>query len=1039
MRQFMQSKPLSITMLKRYRFDKATIKHTVSLLSGLLLMMGITVSAKTAVLTQLEGPSDGQPVSGIGIIRGWAFSDLAGVQIDQVTLSIDGKEITAIPCCSTRKDVLNAFPQFPEANTGNSGYGLTFNYGNLSPGTHTLTVAIQDSSGAQVSRTHTFTVIKPGNSAFIDQISLDNATATREGQDIVISNLQIRDKSSQQVQSVTSRLRWFQNTQALEMVAAEATAAVGSGRFLAHSRRAQPQAGVTNTQAASLESPLDGDTVSGIAIIRGWAIAPAGHTIERVQLFIDGEALDTIPCCSRRGDVAASFPDQPNAGNSGFGVTFNYGDLSAGVHTLKVDIEDSAGTLSTFTRGIIVRQPGDYFFLDTLDFSNATTRVSGGQLIIDNAVAQDRATGETAVRSLRYQWHEPNQAFVLAEESIAEVTVTSTTCDVNGDTRSLDDLKENPGADGVSLSEVIMAANNLLGAGRIYADFRAPGVIQCDTALPPIQGALALNGDINGDQIADVTLDGLLGSAASADVSASSGQITAESTSAGLEIRGDDVTLRSLKLLNFTGAALRVMAQAGPVSNVALLDMDAVLSEGVQGIELIAQAQAGRRAGVRRVLLSGNHLEGGDGVHISPQGETGGDTGSIIRDITITRNTIENPVNGLAIDGNASGATLSGISVINNSVEAASTESFLLRGALKNVIEVVVAGNTFANSQSEGVRVIGGLGSQAQNTMMVDIRDNLISTVAKKDGILLIGGQDTAAGNILEANVTGNVAVDAGKGIYVLGGSDNAPGNTILADIRQNRLVDNAVGIHLEGAVGATTGQAARDNTVDAEIMGNTITNAPAGILLSGGFQGAVDNRVMAITQNNDIQDSTAAGINIIGGWSARANIVNGLFADNQIRRSGIGIFVCAGTSVERDDNQGATTENRAIINILRNVVQDSADNGIVVVGGFDDSRGAVLSNVVESVISDNQTDGLVCEDNIAGNTANCMINGNTDTATAPNLYQQNRKRYLSVDQQNQLVVRIQSLRNRAARLEDPRLQQRLQHLIERLESLLDR
>jgi hypothetical protein len=57
-----------------------------------------------AVVAELEGPANGQAVAGVSIIRGWAFSDTAGVSITAVTLLVDGSAVTGIPCCSERGD-----------------------------------------------------------------------------------------------------------------------------------------------------------------------------------------------------------------------------------------------------------------------------------------------------------------------------------------------------------------------------------------------------------------------------------------------------------------------------------------------------------------------------------------------------------------------------------------------------------------------------------------------------------------------------------------------------------------------------------------------------------------------------------------------------------------------------------------------------------------------------------------------------------------------------------------------------------------------
>ncbi len=80
-------------------------------LIGFLWSLGALAEARATILAHLEGPADGQPIAGVGIIRGWAFSDTAGVTISHVTLLIEGTVATAIPCCSERGDVADMLPQ----------------------------------------------------------------------------------------------------------------------------------------------------------------------------------------------------------------------------------------------------------------------------------------------------------------------------------------------------------------------------------------------------------------------------------------------------------------------------------------------------------------------------------------------------------------------------------------------------------------------------------------------------------------------------------------------------------------------------------------------------------------------------------------------------------------------------------------------------------------------------------------------------------------------------------------------------------------
>ena len=77
-------------------------------LSVLVWLFSMVSPAWAAITASLEGPEEAQQVAGIGIIRGWAFSDGAGVTIAQVKLLVDGSSFTDIPCCSPRSDVAQA-------------------------------------------------------------------------------------------------------------------------------------------------------------------------------------------------------------------------------------------------------------------------------------------------------------------------------------------------------------------------------------------------------------------------------------------------------------------------------------------------------------------------------------------------------------------------------------------------------------------------------------------------------------------------------------------------------------------------------------------------------------------------------------------------------------------------------------------------------------------------------------------------------------------------------------------------------------------
>jgi len=75
-------------------------------------------------------------------------------------------------------------------------------------------------TGASLTLNHGVTVVKPGGFEFLDQFDLSGATARIEGEEIVVSGVQVRDKATRQTRVVSVRLRWFQSSQALGIVAA---------------------------------------------------------------------------------------------------------------------------------------------------------------------------------------------------------------------------------------------------------------------------------------------------------------------------------------------------------------------------------------------------------------------------------------------------------------------------------------------------------------------------------------------------------------------------------------------------------------------------------------------------------------------------------------------------------------------------------------------------------------------------------------------------------------------------------------------------
>ena len=375
-----------------------------------------------AAYFSFESPENG-PVSGIAVIRGWAFATQAGVSITKVELFIDGVSAGDIPCCPDRADVQAAYPQFPASNTLNSGWGTTFNWGVLSAGTHKMRIEIRSLAADLVGvATRTVAIVKAGNFEFLDQFSLSGATARIEGDQLVVEGVVVRDKASQQKKLVNARYRWFTSSQSLQTVEAVTTATISSLRsfftemFTSLSARVLRLSGATTAQAApgigqSFESPEVNQVVAGIGVIRGWAFTDTpGTSLNEVRLVIDGMPSSFIPCCSARGDVAAAFPANPNALNSGWGFTINYGNLPTGFHTIGIRFGDSTGASLTDDHGVTVVKIGGFEFLDQFNLAGATVQIQGEEMVLSGVQVRDKASQQTRVVTVRLRWLQSAQA-----------------------------------------------------------------------------------------------------------------------------------------------------------------------------------------------------------------------------------------------------------------------------------------------------------------------------------------------------------------------------------------------------------------------------------------------------------------------------------------------------------------------------------------------------------------------------------------------------------------------------------------------------
>ena len=157
---------------------------------------------------------------------------------------------------------------------------------------------------------------------------------------------------------------------------------------------------------ATLENPPDGEHMSGIHTISGWAYSDTGAPVS-VRLRIDGELREAIPCCGERDDVRADFPDAPLA--TSFSLLFNYGRLSAGVHTIGVEVRAAGEPAVVLEHVVAVVKPGEVEFVETMDMTAATVRIEDNELLIADALVEHIPT------DLRLKYATSLQSLLIVE------------------------------------------------------------------------------------------------------------------------------------------------------------------------------------------------------------------------------------------------------------------------------------------------------------------------------------------------------------------------------------------------------------------------------------------------------------------------------------------------------------------------------------------------------------------------------------------------------------------------------------------------
>ena len=158
----------------------------------------------------------------------------------------------------------------------------------------------------------------------------------------------------------------------------------------------------------AIGEPAPGARKSGVGLISGWAVSDRG--IVSVEAFIDGESLGPMPYGSQRGDVAALFPDLPDALHSGWGMKWAYPLHRDGEHELTVVVTETGGATASQSLTFEVVGFASEFIADPASVRTAgatVTSTEDGRLVISGAEIE----GETV--DLELAWDTAAQQFLI--------------------------------------------------------------------------------------------------------------------------------------------------------------------------------------------------------------------------------------------------------------------------------------------------------------------------------------------------------------------------------------------------------------------------------------------------------------------------------------------------------------------------------------------------------------------------------------------------------------------------------------------------
>ncbi len=458
--------------------------------------------------------------------------------------------------------------------------------------------------------------------------------------------------------------------------------------------------------------------------------------------------------------------------------------------------------------------------------------------------------------------------------------VTNAGEELNGDRSSPAALIANPGPDGISLREAMIAAEASAEFDVIrFASALSGASVSTAAGLPSLErGNVFIDGDIDGDGRPDITLDG-----------------TDSARDTAFDIfGGSNVMIRGFTVRNFDKSTVYIRpdpANGKPVvSGIIIYQND--LSSVMNAVELNMWQIS--NSAIRNVEIVENNMhDSGGGVSVHA-GMGDGATNNQVEGVKILSNIITNRDN--ALQSHAvflSPASSTGLS--NNAIR-----------------DVEIRGNHISNHIDTTILIDASNQANCNNniTENIVIADNWLDGKDVTIEVLVESGMNSSGNQLNDIAITGNVITTGGlqfSGATGYNAHNNAMSNVLI----ERNLIHGCManGIYLSAGTGGAYSNTFEHITLRSNAVYDCVD---AGILLHGETSSSPNNTISDVTITNQTlvknglaSSWSAGGININS--KADTNTITGVSFTNSILRGNKG----------EDAIQGALAPDVVTNNIL--------------------------------------------------------------------------------------------------------------------------